>query len=82
VNTESPMSNLSRHVIWKQFFDLLPAEWSALEKEQIALCVSGAHNRKDADLIRVIYEAAAYAGWCRGYAEGDGAHRVKIDGSR
>jgi hypothetical protein len=62
----------AKRVIRLVFLDLLPKTMDPDTRENLVKCIEDGGCQASA-----VYEAAIYAGWCRGYAEGDGAHRGK-----
>ena len=64
----------AKQTIWKQFQDLLPR---SLGPDQLRILLD--KIREGGTVLAAVYEAAIYAGWYRGYAEGDGAHRLTDD---
>jgi hypothetical protein len=65
------MDDEAKRVIRLQFLDLLPKTLGELNLRFVEERTADPN-----DPMGMIYEAATFAGWCRGYAEGDGAHRA------
>ncbi len=60
------MNDEAQRVIRDQFLSLLP---KTLNKELVDTFMGAADNYPNS-FAAAVYEAATYAGWCRGYAEG------------
>lgn len=65
-------SSVARRTIWLQFQDLLPRSLSETQRKILLDKL-----QDDGEMLNWIYDAAIYAGYLRGWAEGDGAHRTK-----
>lgn len=68
-----PMNDEAVREVREMFLSLLP---KTISQELVDTFMTAADNYPNS-FAAAVYECATYAGWCRGYAEGDGAHRPR-----